>query len=834
MIKNATLIDEHTSTDHVQIGSTVKVKGEDGAETFTIVGSAEAKPAAGRISNESPGRPRPAGPQEGRARSASRSPPATSRTRSSRSARHGTPRPRRSATRGSSDRGLGRRAGGERRRPAGRQRLQDAVGDRPRRQPPRPGHPRRHHARPARRAASPTTLLYGVDDMDPMDAQALLSPDAIEREMGRPLAHIPDQVGDCHASLRPPPRPDVHRPLRRPRHPPRPLLLDERHLPDRGRWTRSSAPRSTARRSCARSTAGSRTSSTPTTGCRSASSARTAARSARRSPSDWDGETVAVECQPRPRGLGASAAAGPGRVSPFGGAAKLPWNLEWAAQWSLFGVTIEPNGKDLATAGGSRDRSNAIAREVFEREPPLNFPYEFLNIAGQKMSTSKGLGAAAHTIAEVVPPEQTAVPVRPASGRRARSSSTPRAPTRSRACSTSSTGSAPRPPAARSRASCRRATTRSSATRCSTRRRTSTQAAGAFRPAFAHLALLVQVPGVDVHGAGRRRRRGAPLTDAEAAELEVRLARRPALARGVRPRARPDRDPARRAAGRGRASSAPSSAASCAPWPRRPTATRPATRRAVAGGDLRRRRGPRPRRQGRVQRALPRVPRPAQRAACRLAAGQPRPRLRRSAGSGGRRSWGGDGMSVGVQRLREEPDRIRQGAIDKREDPAVVDRAIEVDATRRRLQAESDTLKAERNTASQADRRGDPRRRDARTAPRSPSCARRPPAPASGSTAIDAELAAAEAELDDLLLRIPNPADPDVPVGGEEANVTVRTWGEPARARGAGRRRRRLDAAAALGARRGARHHRQRPRRQDRGLGLPRLQGRGLAAPAQR
>ena len=41
----------------------------------------------------------------------------------------------------------------------------------------------------------PTTLLYGIDDMDPMDAQALLSPDAIEREMGRPLAHIPDQAG---------------------------------------------------------------------------------------------------------------------------------------------------------------------------------------------------------------------------------------------------------------------------------------------------------------------------------------------------------------------------------------------------------------------------------------------------------------------------------------------------------------------------------------------------------------------------------------------------------------------------------------------------------------
>ena len=29
------------------------------------------------------------------------------------------------------------------------------------------------------------------------------------------------------------------------------------------------------------------------------------------------------------------------------------------------------------------------------------------------------------------------------------------------------------------------------------------------------------------------------------------------------------------------------------------------------------------------------------------------------------------------------------------------------------------------------------------------------------------------------MLRIPNPADPDVPVGGEDANLTVRAWGEP-------------------------------------------------------
>jgi seryl-tRNA synthetase len=35
-----------------------------------------------------------------------------------------------------------------------------------------------------------------------------------------------------------------------------------------------------------------------------------------------------------------------------------------------------------------------------------------------------------------------------------------------------------------------------------------------------------------------------------------------------------------------------------------------------------------------------------------------------------------------------------------------------------------------------------------------------------------------ETELEDIMLRIPNPPDPDIPVGGEEANVTIRVWGE--------------------------------------------------------
>jgi seryl-tRNA synthetase len=135
-------------------------------------------------------------------------------------------------------------------------------------------------------------------------------------------------------------------------------------------------------------------------------------------------------------------------------------------------------------------------------------------------------------------------------------------------------------------------------------------------------------------------------------------------------------------------------------------------------------------------------------------------------------------MSVGLQRLRDEPDVIRQGAIDKGEDPAVVDRALEVDAARRRLQAESDGLKAERNAVSK--QVGEAIKGGAR--PDGPEVAElRAASTRAGEriASIDADLATTEAELEDLLLRIPNPAEPDVPVGGEEANVVVRTWGDP-------------------------------------------------------
>jgi transcription elongation factor GreA len=54
LVKNAVVIKETHSATHVQIGSTVTIQSKDGKESFTIVGSAEAAPADGRISNESP------------------------------------------------------------------------------------------------------------------------------------------------------------------------------------------------------------------------------------------------------------------------------------------------------------------------------------------------------------------------------------------------------------------------------------------------------------------------------------------------------------------------------------------------------------------------------------------------------------------------------------------------------------------------------------------------------------------------------------------------------------------------------------------------------------
>ncbi len=117
---------------------------------------------------------------------------------------------------------------------------------------------------------------------------------------------------------------------------------------------------------------------------------------------DWDGETVLVNCYPTKveytKGCGFQ-----GRVSPFGGNAKLPWKVEWPAKWKVMGVMVEGAGKDHSTRGGSRDVAAHIAKEVFNYEAPFDTPYEFFLVGGRKMSSSKGRGSSAADISGLVP-----------------------------------------------------------------------------------------------------------------------------------------------------------------------------------------------------------------------------------------------------------------------------------------------------------------------------------------------------------------------------------------------------------------------------------------------
>lgn len=53
ILKNAEIIKANTNRNMVSVGSTVKLKADGQEKTYTIVGSNEANPAAGRISNES-------------------------------------------------------------------------------------------------------------------------------------------------------------------------------------------------------------------------------------------------------------------------------------------------------------------------------------------------------------------------------------------------------------------------------------------------------------------------------------------------------------------------------------------------------------------------------------------------------------------------------------------------------------------------------------------------------------------------------------------------------------------------------------------------------------
>lgn len=129
-----------------------------------------------------------------------------------------------------------------------------------------------------------------------------------------------------------------------------------------------------------------------------------------------------------------------------------------------------------------------------------------------------------------------------------------------------------------------------------------------------------------------------------------------------------------------------------------------------------------------------------------------------------------------LRQIRQDPEAFK-ALLARRGDAegtgASVDRVLGLDTERRALIGEGDELKSRRNAASQqvAERKRAKESADDLIAEvRSIGDRIRE---------IDARLREVEGEIDDLLLRLPNPVHESVPVGGEEANSVVRSWGEP-------------------------------------------------------
>lgn len=123
--------------------------------------------------------------------------------------------------------------------------------------------------------------------------------------------------------------------------------------------------------------------------------------------------------------------------------------------------------------------------------------------------------------------------------------------------------------------------------------------------------------------------------------------------------------------------------------------------------------------------------------------------------------------------IREHPEVVREG-IAKLNTDAPIDEILALDEERRLLLAEVETMKAKRNTGSKAvgKLQAGPEREQQIAEMR---------ALGDRIQELDAKVAEVDLNLNDLLLRVPNLPDSDVPVGADETgNVVLRSWGEPA------------------------------------------------------
>ena len=125
-----------------------------------------------------------------------------------------------------------------------------------------------------------------------------------------------------------------------------------------------------------------------------------------------------------------------------------------------------------------------------------------------------------------------------------------------------------------------------------------------------------------------------------------------------------------------------------------------------------------------------------------------------------------------IRLFRDEPERVRAGLARLGEDAAIVDRVRDVDGTIRELKTAAETRKAELNTLSKAMAKATPAEREAGRANLR--------ALGDEIAGLDGRRGEAEAELNRMLLGIPNLPDAQVPDGPDDsANIVLRTVGEP-------------------------------------------------------
>jgi lysyl-tRNA synthetase class 1 len=97
-----------------------------------------------------------------------------------------------------------------------------------------------------------------------------------------------------------------------------------------------------------------------------------------------------------------------GEVSYTDGRVKLNWRLDWPARWALWGVDVEPFGKEHATKGGSYDTGVEFVKAVFGKDDaPFPLAYDTINLLGdtKKMSSSLGNLVTPAQALEIMPPE---------------------------------------------------------------------------------------------------------------------------------------------------------------------------------------------------------------------------------------------------------------------------------------------------------------------------------------------------------------------------------------------------------------------------------------------